>query len=266
MIDGRGQVRITDFGLAALAAEIPLSDLRSGTPAYMSPEQKAGKEVTTRSDIYSLGLVLHEMFTGKAPQGHAVEPQRIRQGSRPRHRAPILRCLEEDPKRRPQHAAQCRDGSARSRPHRRGAGGRRNSFARNGRGLQEKEGFSSRTAMLCFAAAVVLAIAGAWVEQRTGLVARAPMPLPPEVLADRAQQLVRSIGYAEEPLLPAYGFECCDQAAIDNLARYDAARREQILASHQPPITLFWYRQNQVPPVSNSGVFPDEPAPGLVAC
>jgi serine/threonine protein kinase len=33
MIDGRGQVRITDFGLAALAAEIPLSDLRSGTPA-----------------------------------------------------------------------------------------------------------------------------------------------------------------------------------------------------------------------------------------
>ena len=58
MIDGRGQVRIADFGLAALAAEIPLSDLRSGTPAFMSPEQKAGKEVTTRSDLYSLGLVL----------------------------------------------------------------------------------------------------------------------------------------------------------------------------------------------------------------
>jgi serine/threonine-protein kinase len=63
MIDRRGQVRITDFGLAGLAAEIPLSDLRSGTPAYMSPEQKAGREVTTRSDIYALGLVLHEMFT-----------------------------------------------------------------------------------------------------------------------------------------------------------------------------------------------------------
>jgi serine/threonine-protein kinase len=36
MIDGRGQARVTDFGLAALAAEIPLSDIRSGTPAYMS--------------------------------------------------------------------------------------------------------------------------------------------------------------------------------------------------------------------------------------
>ena len=65
MIDGRGQVRITDFGLAALAAEVQAGDIRSGTPGYMSPEQKAGREVTTRSDLYSLGLVLHEMFTGK---------------------------------------------------------------------------------------------------------------------------------------------------------------------------------------------------------
>jgi serine/threonine protein kinase len=65
MIDGRGHVRITDFGLAALAAEVQTGDIRSGTPAYMSLEQKAGREGTTRSDLYSLGLVLHEMFTGK---------------------------------------------------------------------------------------------------------------------------------------------------------------------------------------------------------
>src|SRR5215475_7951575 len=67
MIDGRGQVRITDFGLAALAAEVQTGDIRSGTPAYMSPDQKAGREVTARSDLYSLGLVLHEMFTGTRP-------------------------------------------------------------------------------------------------------------------------------------------------------------------------------------------------------
>lgn len=42
MIDGRGHVRITDFGLAAIAEEIALGDIRSGTPAYMSPEQKSG--------------------------------------------------------------------------------------------------------------------------------------------------------------------------------------------------------------------------------
>src|ERR1041385_4597032 len=54
MIDGRGQVRITDFGLAVLAPEGHIGDIRSGTPAYMSPEQKAGTEVTARSDLYSL--------------------------------------------------------------------------------------------------------------------------------------------------------------------------------------------------------------------
>ena len=63
MLDGRGEVLIMDFGLAGLAHEI--EDVRSGTPAYMAPEQLVGKEVTARSDIYALGLVLHELFTGK---------------------------------------------------------------------------------------------------------------------------------------------------------------------------------------------------------
>ena len=65
MLNGRGQVVITDFGLAALADEIPGEEIRNGTPAYMAPEQLAGKEVTMQSDIYSLGLVLYEVFTGK---------------------------------------------------------------------------------------------------------------------------------------------------------------------------------------------------------
>ena len=53
-----------DFGLAGLSEQLQ-SDVRSGTPAYMSPEQLAGTEVTAKSDIYALGLVLYELFTGK---------------------------------------------------------------------------------------------------------------------------------------------------------------------------------------------------------
>ena len=67
MLDARGHVLLTDFGLAGLADQIEGAKIRSGTPAYMAPEQLAGKEVTVRSDIYSLGLVLYEIFTGKRP-------------------------------------------------------------------------------------------------------------------------------------------------------------------------------------------------------
>jgi serine/threonine-protein kinase len=65
MIDGRGRVRITDFGLAVAESEgAPAGDM-SGTPAYMAPEQLAGKGSSVRSDIYALGLVLYEILSGK---------------------------------------------------------------------------------------------------------------------------------------------------------------------------------------------------------
>jgi len=67
MLDSRGHVLLTDFGLAGLADQISGAEVRNGTPAYMAPEQLSGKEVTARSDIYSLGLVLYELFTGKRP-------------------------------------------------------------------------------------------------------------------------------------------------------------------------------------------------------
>ena len=78
MLDGRGQVVITDFGLAGVAEQIQGAEVRSGTPAYMAPEQLAGKEVSVRSDIYSLGLVFYEIFTGK----RAFSDEIVRGGAR----------------------------------------------------------------------------------------------------------------------------------------------------------------------------------------
>lgn len=64
MLDGRGRVRITDFGLAVAADAAGLAADVSGTPAYMAPEQLTGHGASVRSDIYALGLVLYELYTG----------------------------------------------------------------------------------------------------------------------------------------------------------------------------------------------------------
>src|SRR5271166_1519327 len=55
MLDGRGQVLLTDFGLATIAEQMSAAEIRNGTPAYMAPEQLSGKAVTVQSDVYALG-------------------------------------------------------------------------------------------------------------------------------------------------------------------------------------------------------------------
>jgi len=113
MIDAKGVARVADFGLAALS--VAIRDLRSreGTPSYMSPEQLEGREVTSASDIYALGLVLHELFTGEKPAGgdSTAELARIRKTAQalspglkdlePSIEKVIRRCLDPDPARRP---------------------------------------------------------------------------------------------------------------------------------------------------------------------
>jgi serine/threonine protein kinase len=69
MIDEEGNARIMDFGIARSLEEkgITGAGMMIGTPEYMSPEQVEGKKVDQRSDIYSLGIILYEMVTGRVP-------------------------------------------------------------------------------------------------------------------------------------------------------------------------------------------------------
>jgi hypothetical protein len=121
MIDENGDVRITDFGLAGLMEEFGAGAALEGTPEYMSPEQLAGRELNARSDIYSLGLVLYEIFTGRKAfsAGTLTELLRLRKTvSMPDSPSSIVRdvdplvervierCLAVEPKDRPASALQ----------------------------------------------------------------------------------------------------------------------------------------------------------------
>jgi Protein kinase domain len=119
MLDGRGRARITDFGLAVAASEVQEGEV-SGTPAYMAPEQLAGRGASVRSDIYALGLVLYELSTGKKAFDAASLDELRRKHTEDAPTAPstvaprfdpavervILRCLEKEPAQRPSSVAQ----------------------------------------------------------------------------------------------------------------------------------------------------------------
>ncbi len=109
MIDGRGRARITDFGVAVVAGSLAEASSRAGTPAYMAPEQAAGGQLSTGSDLYALGLVLYELFTGARASRTARRESLTPPGELVDHLAPaveqtILRCLERDPRHRPASA------------------------------------------------------------------------------------------------------------------------------------------------------------------
>ncbi len=119
MLDGHGRARITDFGLAVPAGDTSAREV-SGTPAYMAPEQLAGRGASVQSDLFSLGLALHEIYTGKRAYAATTIPELRKlhdemQIALPSSHAPdidpaveraILRCLEKEPTRRPASAVQ----------------------------------------------------------------------------------------------------------------------------------------------------------------
>lgn len=116
IINAAQQVKIIDFGLARTAhvEGMTVSGLILGTPEYMAPEQVNGKRVDERADIYSLGIILYELFTGRVPfkgdsaiavsfkqvREEPLPPSRLNPQMNPAIEKVILRALEKEPLRR----------------------------------------------------------------------------------------------------------------------------------------------------------------------
>jgi Protein kinase domain len=258
MLDSAGRVRLMDFGLAAIGA---VEDIRSGSPAYMAPEQLLGREVTARSDIYALGLVLYELFTGRRAfvattiaelverqqNGTVTAPSTIVTALDPAIERAILRCLDPDPARRPASAlavsAALPGGDPLAAALAAGETPSPEMVAAAGEGAR----LTWRVAIPVFliALAGIAAVYAIALRQSTTEYLRPSYP--PEVLAQKARDAIRALGYTDPPGDEAQGF-MWDQPYIEYVRTTDkpAPRWKDVLLTRPSPLT-FWYRRSNTP-------------------
>ena len=211
MIDGRGRAKITDFGLAGATAGIVGREAQAGTPQYMAPEQFDGRELSVQTDLYSLGLVLYEVFTGKrAFDGQYVNelkemhsstptsPSAHVAGLNPVVERAILRCRRSGSRATAQSAASLAAALPGGDPLAMAiAAGETPSpemVARSGGARRASTGVAAG----CLAVVLVGLGADLVLGTRTGLQNRVPLPKPPEELRVAARAALTAAGiYAE---------------------------------------------------------------------
>jgi serine/threonine-protein kinase len=275
MIDGRGHARITDFGLAGLAAAIEGADVRSGTPAYMAPEQLAGREVTTRSDVYALGLVLYELFTGRRAfsgrtllelkRQHLEEtpasPSTIVDGLDPAIEAVLLRCLEKDPADRPSSALAVAAALPGGDPLAAALAAGETPSPEMVAALAAAEGLGPRPAVLCLLLAVAAFVTVPLLAPRVQLPAIVPFDRSPAALEDRARELVQRLGHPP-PADEASGWGL-DMDYLQYVERTDRSPgRWSGIQDAQPPLVVFWHRGSPrylVTPHTSGRVYLNQP-------
>lgn len=261
MIDGRGHVVITDFGLAGLAEDFRGADIQSGTPAYMAPEQLAGQDVSIKSDIYSLGLVMYEMFTGRrAFEATSLEELvRLRRESRPtdissqvRDIDPavervILRCLDSDPAARPASALAVSAALPGGDPLAAALAAGETPSPEMVAAAGAQEGLRPVLAIACFAGVLIALGAVVFFNSRLVLAARANFELPPDALAVQAHRLIQHLGYTGPVADRVWTFDY-----NTSYRRYLRDHSPQPVdwnraTNGQPPLIYFSYRESPRP-------------------
>jgi len=128
IINDKGRIKITDFGIARIEDPEATKQTQAGeilgTPVYMSPEQVMGETVDGRSDLYSLGIILYQLTTGRRPfsgeniavifraitQDIPPEPQTANGDLPPAFAALIMKSMAKEPEKRFQNGRQMADG------------------------------------------------------------------------------------------------------------------------------------------------------------
>ena len=274
MLDAKGHVRIMDFGLAAIGQ---VEDIRAGTPAYMAPEQLLGKEVGPASDVFALGLIMYELFTGKRAFtaktiGELVNQHEARALTPPSSivtaldvsiERVILRCLDPDPRKRPASAlsvsAALPGGDPLAAALAAGETPSPEMVAAAGQGAGLRRG----TAVAVLAGIAVGLAIMLVLSLRTSPFEFIRPELPPEVLVQKAREAMARLGYEQRPRDEAFGFDW-DRELVDYARANDkpAPQWKAVLTQRPNPLT-FWYRRSDQALIA-SAFHSDLLTPGIV--
>jgi serine/threonine-protein kinase len=258
MIDGRGRAKITDFGLAGLAETFVGDEIRVGTPIYMAPEQGAGQEVSVRSDIYSLGLVLYELFTGHRAFEAATqaELETLREESTPTSPShhvhdldpvverTILRCLETDPLGRPGSALAVAAALPGGDPLAAALAAGETPSPEMVADAGESGGLRPVIGVPLLAFVIIGLICIAAIRDRYAIEGLVPLPIPSEALVVKAREILEIAGYDGVSMDDAHGF-VYDYEYLGYLeAQEPTPERWDVLPTVHPAPVQFWYRES----------------------
>jgi hypothetical protein len=257
MVDGDGNVRITDFGIATAGADA--SAQLAGTPQYMAPEQLAGKEQTVKTDIYSLGLVLYELFTGKkafeaATLGELIKlrrsdttpttPTSIVKDLDPLIEKVIDRCIQKDPAARPSSALQVAAALPGGDPIAAALAAGETPSPEMVAAAPMQGILRPNIAGALFASFLVLLALSCWLTKYTAAYRMTRLDQPPEALRAHARDVIRKLGYTEQPLDTADGI-ILKQDYLRYIADHDQSpTRWEKMRNLGPGPYRFWYRQS----------------------
>ncbi len=256
MLDGRGHAVITDFGLAGISGQIDANDFRTGTPTYMAPEQLAGKDVTLKSDIYSLGLVLYEIFTGKRAFEAATLAELVRTRSAGPPSSPssrvkdidpmveraIMRCLEPDPASRPSSAIALAAALPGGDPLAAALAAGETPSPQMVAAAGEVTGLQPRAAVLCLAAVILGMALCFYLGSKEDGLQFFSADKPPEVLAEKAREIVTALGYPSQAVDHAGGFTYDGDYLSYIEEKHQPGGPSNSVFAQRPSVLWYWYR------------------------
>jgi serine/threonine-protein kinase len=261
MLDGRGKVRLTDFGLAAAAENVAAADVRSGTPAYQAPEQLRGEAVSVQSDLFALGLVLYEVFTGKRAfhattreelarayeQSTPSKPSSQVAGLNPMVERAVLRCLERDPEDRPRSAYEVMAGLPGGDPLAAALAAGETPSPQMVADAPVEGRLSPAVGLAVLAAVVAGIVLMAVLADRTMLFRQVALNRRPEAMAQQAQDLLESLCHADPTAHRSWRYQY-DADYLRYVRDTDPSPgRWDGLRTEQPTALIFFYRQSPRP-------------------